>query len=110
MSKNFLKLSEVFQVYKSAKIGIYQYIDGRLLNNMNIKDKFVIVRSINIKNCDEKSCLYVDNSANLKYVKIDNILSYGEYWQFLDKGMSAHIKCKCDIEIVKDDLIYKLIS
>lgn len=108
-----LLINGVFQVYKSKIIGREQQVDGRLLSDMDINDQFIVGRYLDTnyysKNCDKNGTICIKNTSELKSVEIISIKSYGNFWKYLHKGMSARIECRCDTELVEDSIIYKIV-
>lgn len=96
-----------FQVYKNDVVGEIQHIDGRLLNDMDKHECYIVLENVSIEN--QESTLCIDDISVLKYVNILDILSYNKSWEFLNAGMSARILCQCNAKIKKNDLICKII-
>lgn len=97
-----------FQVYNNIESELLQYIDGRLLSDIRIKDKLILIKCFENKYNEEM--FYIDDDRLLTYVKIKEIISYGVSWEQLNSGMSARMKCECDIKLLKDTIIYKVIE
>ena len=105
-------VSAVFHVYKSCFENGFQRVDGRLLDDMCISDMHVIIRKSDIncisKECNENGHLSIDKKFT-KMIDVCSILSYGKMWELLNAGMSASVECRCDMEVSKDDIIYRVI-
>lgn len=104
----------VFHVYKSYEEEGFQYIDGRIIRDIGKKDKLIIAKGIGIKEhiekCDDKGCISINNIIEYDIVQIDSIFSYGQYWEELNGGMSARLKCLCNSAIKEDDVVYKIVE
>lgn len=98
---NYMNELEVFQVYKTTSVDNLQYLDGRLLNDMDISREYYIIYN---SNNDGNSKL--NNQCIFKSVKILKIISYGKTWEYLHGGMTARLECDCDIIFKQGDIIY----
>ena len=103
-----LLVTGAFQVYNINDNELFQYLDGRLLSDIRLEDNLVLIKSFDKE--DNKEVFYISNDRILTYIKIKELISYGISWTQLEGGMSARMKCECDIRITKDAIIYKVIE
>lgn len=107
-------ICSMFDVYKVTKEGMYQYIDGRIHQDISKKDKLIVVINIDQgdykKYHDENGCRYISSDADFEEIYIDSIFSYGKYWEDLNAGMSARLICLCDRTIMEGEMLYRIIS
>lgn len=107
-------VSAVFHISKWGKNNGFKLLDGRVLQDINLTDKLIILKNIDISyyNCkrDEAIGLAINKDEPYEMVQINRIFSYGEYWESLPAGMSARIECHCSIEDLTDLLLCKIIE
>lgn len=104
-------LIETFQVYKCTINGVSQSLDGRLVSDICLSDDVFLVKKKDIlsykRNSIGQEFIEIENAMNLKSIKMMSILSYGEYWEFLQAGMTARIDSMCSESIENGDILCK---
>ena len=122
-----MKLEVAFQIVDNLKDGDCQILIGRLLSDIGLKDKLIYINELtyskflklyypngNYPN-DHLQCDLYNNDLYF-YVDIIHINSYGRFWDFLNKSMSAQLKCKFlnkefdDETSLEGCLLFKIIS
>ena len=107
-------VNAVFHVYESEQKGNNQQIDGRLLSDIRIQDRLILLKGADISYYNEyhnfNGYLEIDKDANLELVHLVSIWSYGKYWDILYSGMSARIVCSCEGIIKGNDVIYEIVN
>ena len=62
------------------------------------------------KKCDENERIEICNEENYEEIKIEEIFSYGRYWEELPEMMSAQLRYSCKREDLKSDLVFRIVK
>lgn len=54
----------------------------------------------------DRDIIIIDDNIFCQNIKLLNIQSYQRYWDFLNRGMTARLKCKCNF-LKANDIIFK---
>ncbi|MBQ8133716.1 MAG: hypothetical protein IJ192_04845 [Clostridia bacterium] len=122
-----MRLEVAFQIVGNSKDGDCQLLIGRLLSDISLQDKLIYINEMtyneflkanypngNYPN-DHLQCHLCNNDLYF-YVDIIHINSYGRFWDFINKPMSAQLKCKFlnkefdDKTSLEGCLLFKIIS
>lgn len=90
-------LKPAFYIYDNYSIADFLILQGRLMCDIGLSDKIVIIDKTIMESYQKISHDYTQPliySSNYVVIKLLYIKSYGEYWDFLNHGMSAEIRCK----------------
>ena len=120
-------LEVVFPIEGNTKDEDCQLLIGGLLSDISLQDKLVCINGMtwseflkkNYPNGNYPNDRLIYNSCDddlYDYVDIIHIKSYGRFWNFLNKPMSAQLKCKFlnhafdDRTSLVDCILFKVIS
>lgn len=105
-------VNAVFHISKFEKSNGYKLLDGRVLQDINLADKLILLKNINIhyynNYCDNLLGLKINDDEPYVEIQINKIYSYGAYWESLPAGMSARLECYCEIDYLTDLILCKI--